>query len=81
MIRQDMMTISEKQTYPTFARAKKRKLKLRDEGWRVKIRKGPDGRYQIWKKHIEIIDVQNHMRFRANMGPRHKRYGNGRAAL
>lgn len=81
MIRQDMMTITEPQTYGTYAKAKKRKLKLKDEGWRVKIRKGPEGEYQIWKKHIAIIDVQNHERFRANMGPRQKRYGNGRAAV
>lgn len=75
-----MMTICEKQSYRTYAKAKKRKLKLKGEGWRVKIKKGPDGQYQIWKKHIEIIDIQNHLRFRATMGPRAKRYGNGRAS-
>lgn len=43
-----------------FRKAKERKDKLREEGWRVKIRKGKDGEFVIWKKHIEIIDVWNH---------------------
>lgn len=58
MIRPDMMTITEPQTYRNYAKARKRKLKLKREGWGVKIRKGPDGEYVIWKKHVRLIDLQ-----------------------
>lgn len=58
MIRSDMLTICETRTYGSYEKARKRKLKLKEEGWRVKIRKAPDGSYQIWKKHIDLIDVQ-----------------------
>jgi hypothetical protein len=55
----------ESQTYGSYPRAKKRKLKLRGDGWRVKIAKGPDGEYQIFKKHVQVMDIQ-------------KGHGNGR---
>jgi hypothetical protein len=56
----------EPQTRRNYQKAKKRKEQLRLEGWRVKIRKGSDGLFQIWKKHVELMDLQ-------------RGHGNGRA--
>ena len=57
MIRSDTYFM-ESQTYDNYPRAKKRKLKLKAEGWRVKIAKGPQGEYQVFKKHVQLMDVQ-----------------------
>lgn len=57
MIRSDTYFM-EPQTYSSYPRAKKRKLKLKGEGWRVKIAKGPQGEYQVFKKHIILLDYQ-----------------------
>ena len=58
MIRSDMMTICESRTYGSYEKARERKLKLKEQGWRVKIRKDFDGSYQIWKKQVWLIDIQ-----------------------
>lgn len=57
MIRSDTYFM-ESRTYDSYPRAKKRKLKLREEGWRVKIAKGPEGEYQVFKKHVRLMDLQ-----------------------
>ena len=57
MIRSDTYFM-EPQTYGNYARARKRKLKLKEEGWRIKIRKGLNGEYQIFKKHVQLMDLQ-----------------------
>jgi hypothetical protein len=57
MIRSDTYFM-EPQTYGNYARAKKRKIKLKGEGWRVKIAKGPAGEYQVFKKHVQLMDQQ-----------------------
>jgi hypothetical protein len=57
MIRPDTY-FQEPQTYHSYPRARKRKLKLKGEGWRVKIAKGPNGEYQIFKKHVQLLDLQ-----------------------
>ena len=57
MIRSDTYLL-EPQTRRDYSRAKKRKEQLKAEGWRVKIRKGIDGYYEIWKKHVVIMDLQ-----------------------
>jgi hypothetical protein len=46
-------------TRRTYQKAKDRKDTLRAEGWRVKIRKGPEGLFEIWKKHRDPIDTWN----------------------
>lgn len=57
MIRSDTY-YQEPQTYHNYQRARKRKLKLKSEGWRIKIRKGINGEYVIWKKHVQLMDLQ-----------------------
>jgi len=57
MIRNDTYFL-EQQIYWDYPRAKKRKLKLKGEGWRVKIAKGPQGEYQVFKKHVQLMDQQ-----------------------
>lgn len=44
-----------RRTYPA---AKKRKEELRQEGYRVKIRKALDGSFEIFIKDIVKLDVQ-----------------------
>ena len=43
-----------------YSEAKKRKEFLKSEGWRIKITKGNYGSYEIWKKHVNILDEQRH---------------------
>jgi hypothetical protein len=57
MIRSDTYFM-EPQTYGNYARAKKWKIKLKGEGWRVKIAKGPGGEYQVFRKHVHLLDLQ-----------------------
>ena len=45
------------QTYRLYEEARKRKDKLRSEGFRVKLRKSEEG-YVIYKKNIAVIDTQ-----------------------
>jgi len=45
------------QTYRSYEEARKRKDKLRSEGFRVKLRKSEEG-YVIYKKNIALIDTQ-----------------------
>jgi hypothetical protein len=48
----------EPRIYPDYPRARKRKLKLKGEGWSVRIAKGPDGEFEIYKKHVGLMDLQ-----------------------
>jgi hypothetical protein len=57
MIRSDTYLL-EPQTRRDYTKAKKRKEQLKSEGWRVKIRKGVDGYFEIWKKHVVVMDLQ-----------------------
>jgi len=41
-----------------YLKARQRKLELKADGWRVKVRKVEDGSYQIFKKHVSIIDAR-----------------------
>lgn len=45
------------ETYRTYEEARKRKDKLKSEGFRVKIRKTEMG-HVVFKKNIELIDQQ-----------------------
>jgi hypothetical protein len=51
-------------TYRTYSEARKRKDKLKSEGFRVKIRKSEDGRHIVYKKNIILIDMQRNKRYR-----------------
>ena len=51
--------------YRNYQRAKKRKLELKEDGFRVKIRKEGENEYQIWIKDVRTIGIQ-------------ERQGNGR---
>lgn len=52
-------------TYPTYNRAKKRKIALKLEGYRVKIDKTSTGEFAVWYKDVVTIGLQ-------------ERQGNGR---
>ena len=51
--------------YATYKRAKKRKVELKQEGFRVKIQKTVEGEYSVWIKDQQSIGIQ-------------QRQGNGR---
>jgi hypothetical protein len=42
-----------------YSKAHERKEQLRAAGWRVKIRKAADGTFEIFKKHVELLDTRN----------------------
>jgi len=46
----------------TFDEAMERKLALKKEGWRVKIRKNADGEFVVWKKHDELLHTAEYRR-------------------
>ena len=46
-------------TYGTYARAKKRKMQLKEEGFRVKIQKTVDGEFAVWVKDVTTIGLEN----------------------
>ena len=50
--------VAEEDLHDTYATAKDRKQVLRDEGFRVKIIKNADGKYEIWKKNVAVISIQ-----------------------
>jgi hypothetical protein len=49
-------------TYRTYEEARKRKDKLKSEGFRVKIRKSEEG-HVVYKKNIVLIDMQRNKRY------------------
>jgi hypothetical protein len=57
MVRWDTYEIDRPDQPPprTFIEAMDRKLELKDEGYRVKIRKNTDGAYVVYKKHDELF--------------------------
>jgi len=56
MIRADIYLMDS--TTLVYSTAHKRKEELRNDGWRVKIRKNTDGIFQVWKKHVVVMDTQ-----------------------
>lgn len=46
-------------TYGTYERAKKRKMNLKEEGFRVKIQKNVDGEFTVWIKDVTTIGLEN----------------------
>ena len=45
-------------TYPEYAKAKKRKIDLKMEGFRVKIDKNNIGWFDVWIKDAFLISLQ-----------------------
>lgn len=57
----DPHVYEQDETYPTYEEARKRKDKLKSEGFRVKIRKSECG-HVVYKKNIVLIDEQRNTR-------------------
>jgi len=52
---------SEEILHDTYDTAKERKKVLKSEGFRVKIIKNADGKFEIWKKNVTAISIQRDM--------------------
>jgi len=52
---------SEEILHDTYDTAKERKKVLKSEGFRVKIIKNADGKFEIWKKNVKVISIQRDM--------------------
>lgn len=55
MVRCDTYEQDDQPPHRTFDEAMVRKIQLKHQGYRVKIRKDSDGVFVVWKKHDELL--------------------------